>query len=157
MKRRAALLVSMVVGVLLVATTAGAAWAKTVTCEPGSTKEDPCEGTPRADLITGTAGSDYIVAKGGDDRVVGKAGADTIIGGLGDDRLFGRAGDDLLLDRQGPNTGDRPDADATFDGPGSDLADVFDGDSLDVACFGGTVGDGATGDGRDRFNPRSCP
>jgi hypothetical protein len=157
MTRRTTLLLSMMAAALLATTVvAGVAWAATFTCVPGSTKEDPCEGTRRADVITGTSGPDFIIAKSGNDLVRGKEGNDVIRGMPGNDRLYGGAGDDQLNDLAGPRLGNSEDADFLLGGTGADFYNVWDGDQLDVVCFG-PGGDGATGDGRDDFGEEGTP
>jgi len=156
MPRTTMVVVLVMVGAMLLATVAGVAWAKTFTCAPGSTQQNPCEGTRKADTITGTTGEDYIIAKRGSDTVnslaqadivygskgadtidggadtdflYGGAGNDTIDGGPNDDQVYGGSGDDFLLE---DNFGS--DVDTVYGGPGDDLIDVRDGDGLDLVC-----------------------
>jgi Ca2+-binding RTX toxin-like protein len=107
-RRIVLLLASMVLAVLLAS---GVVWAATVECKPGSTAENPCQGTPSADTLYGTEGPDYILGLKGIDQVQGFDGDDSlhggftndrwVRGGLGNDRVFGEEGGDLAL-RGGP-------------------------------------------------------
>jgi len=115
--RRRAILLSVMIGALLLTTVAGVAWAKTFTCEPGTTKDNPCKGTKRGDQITGTIGPDYILAKAGkdtvsalagDDDLLGASGNDTLLGGDGADNLYGGSGADSLDGGPNATTSSRP-------------------------------------------------
>ena len=139
--------VSVMVGALLVATMAGVAWARTFTCDPGSTEQNPCEGTRRADTIFGTDGSDYILAKrgndvvrafGGNDEIHGGDGADTISGRSGNDDLYGEGGEDLIRG-----------------GSGNDAIDTVDGEGDQVWCGAGDD-DFALVDDIDQINDDGC-
>jgi hypothetical protein len=44
MSKRRAITILLLVGALLLTTVAGVTLAKTVTCSPGSTAQDPCKG-----------------------------------------------------------------------------------------------------------------
>jgi Ca2+-binding RTX toxin-like protein len=143
--RRRAILVSVMAGTLLVATVAGVAWAKTFTCKPNSTKQNPCEGTDRPDIIFGTESDDFIIGKDRKDQLIARAGNDTAKGGDGPDRLTGFEGNDFLSggkddddlgDATGPAVGDPADIDRLDGGRGADAINVMDGDSLDAVCSG---------------------
>jgi len=166
------LLISIMVGAVLLAMVAGVAWAKTFTCDPGSTEQDPCEGTRRADFITGQEfGPDYILAKRGkddvralggndevhgggssdpwisgdtgDDKLYGEGGNDTIDGWVGHDDLYGGEGGDSIIDPAGPGF--------PFANTPADFDEVFAGPGDDVI----NVADAddfdvvCTGDGED--------
>ena len=77
------------VGTLVLATVAGVAWAASIDCLSGNTRDNPCKGTRKADFITGTTGSDYILARGGGDQVYPWSGNDEVYGGGGPDEIFG--------------------------------------------------------------------
>jgi Ca2+-binding RTX toxin-like protein len=110
MSRKAALLLTTMMAALVAAS--GVALALDVTCDPGSTRENPCQGTTGDDLITGTTEDDFIQALGGvdtvnalvgDDQAFGGNGKDTLEGGRGDDALYGEAGADTLNEGSNPS------------------------------------------------------
>ena len=94
MRRRAVLLLSVMVAAILLAS--GIALAKTITCQVGIT----CNGTKKADDITGTPSDDTINGLKGNDFIDGDSGADTINDGAGDDTIFdgptGNTDNDIL-------------------------------------------------------------
>ena len=82
----------LVVGVLLVALTAGAAMAlNQINC--ASFSQNPltleCSGTPQEDLIEGRDARDIIYAVDGDDEVNSRYGGDDVYGGAGRDEIEG--------------------------------------------------------------------
>ncbi len=106
-----------VMGALLVALTAGGAFAvggladidcsgdNTSTCN-GTASDDDIEGADDGDDnpdddITARNGDDDVEANGGDDEVEGNGGADRISGGPGDDLLTGGKGNDCIEDTDG--------------------------------------------------------
>src|SRR4051794_36517154 len=132
-------------------------------------------GTDLGEVLRGTAGPDVIVGLGGNDTLVGLGGRDRLCGGLGADRLLGGPGDDVLrgerdwlhvtdegsTERLGDNlVGDGGDDRLT---PGRDVrrADdvIHDTISWEMASHGVKVDTAtgvATGQGRDRFDPRGA-
>ena len=167
MRKRRAITILLVTGALLLMTVAGVALARTFTCQPGSTKQNPCKGTKKTDLISGTDGKDYILAgrgndqvnaEGGDDEVHSGRGSDEDIdGGDGDDHLYGERGNDDLDGQQGDDVlyggiGDDDihdlspaDEDVVLDGPGNVQINLQDGDGEDTLC----TTDGETLDSSD--------
>ena len=89
------------------------AWARTVDCRPGSTKQRPRAGTDKADVLGGTVG--------GDDSIVAKAGNDVVYGGPGNDSIS-----DSVF----------PDWDLVAGAAGDDSINVRGGETQDVACTG---------------------
>ena len=85
MKRTA--MVAMTVAALVVAPSAGAAFAAMV------------EGTNGDNTLTGTPKADTIRVYGGEDVVRGLSGRDKILAGKGRDRLYGGSGDDHIVSR----------------------------------------------------------
>lgn len=140
MKRKT--LTLFLLGVLLVALTAGVAVAATVTCTLNTT----CKGTPVADTITGTSSNDFIRALAGKDSVNPGPGNDIvrgeenkdIIGGFpngadsGDDSLLGGDGRDTIVDVNDSED----DTDVVNGGAGDDTIDVEDGDADDSGDCG---------------------
>lgn len=94
MRRKVALLLTAMVAALVAAS--GVALARDVTCEPGNSFFDPCQGTTGDDLITGTTGGDYITALEGVDTVNARGGGDEVFGGGARDTLEGAGGADFL-------------------------------------------------------------
>jgi len=110
MRRRALLLLSVIVAALVVAS--GTALAVNKTCPPGSTEQNPCLGTKKTkkasgnDTLRGTSGPDYIKALSGNDKITAGAGNDTTDGGGGNDTYYyGNGwGIDTLIDASGTDT-----------------------------------------------------
>lgn len=136
MKRILLMLAALVSASVLIA---GVALAATrITCEPGSTLQNPCSGTDGDDRITGTGGRDIIRAKGSADFVRGLAGGDNIHGEEGNDNLRGdehqdsiegEAGNDTLIGGAGPDSlGGGTGRDGLYGGAGSDAIGANDPD-----------------------------
>ncbi len=78
-------------GALMVALFATAAYAATIKCTGG-----PCNGTPQRDTITGSRFSDEISARGGSDEVNARGGLDEVDAGRGNDTVRGQRDTDIL-------------------------------------------------------------
>lgn len=112
-----------------------------VTFHYGDSGSDSCTGTDGPDVFYTRNGGDYADGQHGPDHVHlgagideghGDYGKDTVWGGGEDDDLWGGYGADELLDGK-DMTGD---VDGLFGGPGSDDANIHDGDVWD-AYFAG--------------------
>ncbi len=117
---------------LILALTAGIAWAKNIDCPTAGGDEGPyglgklCEGTKKSDNMEGTSGKDEMFGLKGADIMRGKGGDDYIDGGActtkdngfdcpesrGDNKLYGGAGVDLIFGSKGD--------DKVFGGDGDD-------------------------------------
>jgi Ca2+-binding RTX toxin-like protein len=108
-------------GVLILALSAGAALAAGITCSGG-----PCVGTSADDVIDGSEVRDRINARGGDDNADGRAGSDEVVGDAGNDTLLG----------DGANTGDTDGNDSVFGQLGNDRLGGRGGSDLLDGGFG---------------------
>ncbi len=129
----------MVVGALLLLSSAGVAVAQNATgnlvrCDGGR-----CEGTEERDVFLSSDRSEEVIAKGGDDDIeldetIAGGSDDVAFGGLGRDCIDGGAGDDLMIG--GPGDDNRPCEFTAFvnpraamtGGPGDDTIDGGPGD-----------------------------
>jgi Ca2+-binding RTX toxin-like protein len=122
--------VFLVAATLLLALSAGAALARSIT---GDGEPNVIVGTNTADFIDGRGG-DELYGLDGRDTLLGRDGNDTLSGGRGPDTLVGGPGDDLIFGGGGN--------DAIRGGPGNDtivLSDDANGPAGadQVACGGG--------------------
>lgn len=114
---------------LLVALTAGAAWAANqINCDGfciGTNGKDEMKGSANSDDMEAERGNDVMYGRGGEDVMFGDEGADTLYGNEGDDTLeeYNTSGDKDKLYAQG---GDDEHVDAE-DGDGLDLVDCGEG------------------------------
>jgi Ca2+-binding RTX toxin-like protein len=90
--------VTLMVGALVLALTAGVAFAA-INCTGG-----PCFGTNNADTLYGTANVDNIQGLGGDDTIYGKGSNDFLAGDQafeqtlrGNDKVYGGEGDEDVI------------------------------------------------------------
>jgi Ca2+-binding RTX toxin-like protein len=79
---------------LLVALTASAAFAATISCP--NRANNLCVGTDNADQMQGSLNNDIMRGFGGPDVMIAGLGNDTAHGGNGNDRVEGRLGNDFL-------------------------------------------------------------
>jgi Ca2+-binding RTX toxin-like protein len=146
--------VTLMVGALVLALTAGVAFAAT-NCTGG-----PCFGTNNPDTLYGTANVDNIQGLGGDDTIYGKGsndflagdqafeqtlrGNDKVYGGEGDDELEGNQDDDLLVGGPGKDKHNSLDGqqsgtkDTVEGGRGPDNVYANDGNEGVIKCGRGT-------------------
>lgn len=107
MKGKLAILLT--VGALMLALTAGAAFADNLLCQVGIA----CNGTEKSDVITGTNQADQIKGFGGKDRINDNVGndIDTIAGGAKNDTIDVQEGNSSVNNRDlvdcGKGTRDR--------------------------------------------------
>src|SRR5215207_7422530 len=90
MRRRAALLMALMVATLVVAS--GVALPATISCP--NREGNLCVGTEQGDTMTGTNRADDMRGRGGPDKMRARGGNDRLIGGSGNDTLNGAGGDD---------------------------------------------------------------
>ena len=134
---------------LLLALTAGAAWAverNVIHCP--NRANGTCVGTFNPDDMRGTAGADEMAARAGSDILRGFSGGDDLSGDSGKDFLYGiRNGDtikgntgaDLLYGQGGDDRlfgGRDGDPDEFYCGPGSDSAVMEVGDLVQTKAGG---------------------
>jgi len=116
----------LVVGVLMVMLTAGAAFGA-VPVLTGTNGDDQLKGTNKAEEIRGLGGEDEIVDGLGKDVVYGGAGSDNLIGYGGDtstDGFRGGEGGDIIQSGDVPATKDRVNCGSGVDRVDADKADV---------------------------------
>ncbi len=129
----------LVVGALLLLSTAGVAVAQNVTGNRVRCDGGRCEGTEERDIFLSSDRSEEVIAKGGDDDIeldetIAGGSDDVAFGGLGRDCIDGGAGDDLMIG--GPGDDNRPCEFTAFvnpraamtGGPGDDTIDGGPGD-----------------------------
>lgn len=106
----------VLVGALILAMTAGAAFATGIVIKNGNSANNRLSGTAQNDIMHGRSGNDKLFGKGDGDRLFGNTGNDRLVGGNDGDRMEGGKGDDRI------NAGEpgRRDADRIFCGPGFD-------------------------------------
>lgn len=88
------LALALTVGVLLLTTVAGVAWAETIRCVANNRW---CEGTKNDDIMYGTSSWDYLAGRDGNDTLKGADEVDWLYGNRGRDKLFGQSGGDEIV------------------------------------------------------------
>lgn len=115
MKQKAIMFV--LVGALLIAMTASAAFATGTFFKRGTAGNDRLVGTAQNDVIRALGGNDKVYGKGDSDRLFGGGGRDILNGGDDGDRMVGGAGNDRI----NANEPGRLDGDRILCGAGRDV------------------------------------
>jgi Ca2+-binding RTX toxin-like protein len=127
-----------IAGALMLALTAGAAWAATIIGTPGP--DSISVGfTGESDQIFTLEGNDFVDPYDGNDQVYGNENNDNLQGAEDSDKVYGNTGSDTidLQSNDTPSLFSTPTSDAGYGGAGNDTVLAQDGNFDAINCGAG--------------------